>query len=173
MNQDFGFISFPDELTTGSSIMPHKKNPDVFELIRAKCNRIQAVPNELSLLMGNLPSGYHRDMQLTKEILFPAIEELKACLQMTVLMLSNIRITKDILKDEKYKYLFSVEAVNELVNRGIPFREAYKTVGTQILNGRFSFDQSHPLKHTHEGSLGNLCNPEIVAEMNKVLQKFI
>lgn len=173
MNQNFGFISFPDELTTGSSIMPHKKNPDVFELIRAKCNRIQAVPNELSLLMGNLPSGYHRDMQLTKEILFPAIEELKACLQMTVLMLSNIRITKDILKDEKYKYLFSVEAVNELVNRGIPFREAYKTVGTQILNGRFSFDQSHPLKHTHEGSLGNLCNPEIVAEMNKVLQKFI
>ncbi len=173
MNQDFGFISFPDELTTGSSIMPHKKNPDVFELIRAKCNRIQAVPNELSLLMGNLPSGYHRDMQLTKEILFPAIEELKACLQMTVLMLSNIRITKDILKDEKYKYLFSVEAVNELVNRGIPFREAYKTVGTQILNRRFSFDQSHPLKHTHEGSLGNLCNPEIVAEMNKVLQKFI
>ena len=173
MNQDFGFISFPDELTTGSSIMPHKKNPDVFELIRAKCNRIQAVPNELSLLMGNLPSGYHRDMQLTKEILFPAIEELKACLQMTVLMLSNIRITKDILKDEKYKYLFSVEAVNELVNRGIPFREAYKTVGTQILNGRFSFDQSHPLKHTHEGSLGNLCNPEIVAEMNKVLQKFM
>ena len=173
MNQNFGFISFPDELTTGSSIMPHKKNPDVFELIRAKCNRIQSIPNELSLLMGNLPSGYHRDMQLTKEILFPAIEELKACLQMTVLMLSNIRITKDILKDEKYKYLFSVEAVNELVNRGITFREAYKTIGNQIAKGSFSFDHTRPLSHTHEGSLGNLCNPEIVAEMNRVLAKFI
>lgn len=172
MNQNFGFISFPDELTTGSSIMPHKKNPDVFELIRAKCNRIQSIPNELSLLMGNLPSGYHRDMQLTKEILFPAIEELKACLQMTVLMLSNVHITKDILKDEKYKYLFSVEAVNELVNQGISFRDAYKTVGTQIAKGEFTFDHSRPLKHTHEGSLGNLCNPSIVKEMNKVLAKF-
>lgn len=172
MNQNFGFISFPDELTTGSSIMPHKKNPDVFELIRAKCNRIQSIPNELSLLMNNLPSGYHRDMQLTKEILFPAIEELKACLQMTVLMLSNIHVTKDILKDEKYKYLFSVEAVNELVNRGISFRDAYKTVGSQIAKGEFTFDHSQPLKHTHEGSLGNLCNPSIVEEMNKVLAKF-
>ncbi|HVY74450.1 MAG TPA: argininosuccinate lyase, partial [Puia sp.] len=172
MNQNFGFISFPDELTTGSSIMPHKKNPDVFELIRGKCNRIQAVPNELNLLMSNLPSGYHRDMQLTKEILFPAIEELKACLQMAVLMLSNIRITKDILKDEKYKYLFSVEAVNELVNQGVSFREAYKTVGNQIAKGEFSFDLSRPLHHTHEGSLGNLCNPEIVAEMTRVLARF-
>jgi argininosuccinate lyase len=172
MNQNFGFISFPDELTTGSSIMPHKKNPDVFELIRAKCNRIQSIPNELSLLMGNLPSGYHRDMQLTKEILFPAIEELKACLQMAGLMLSNIRITKDILKDEKYKYLFSVEAVNELVNQGVPFREAYKTVGNQISQGNFSFDLTRPLRHTHEGSLGNLCNPEIETEMGRVLQKF-
>ncbi|HEY4154927.1 MAG TPA: argininosuccinate lyase [Puia sp.] len=172
MNQNFGFISFPDELTTGSSIMPHKKNPDVFELIRAKCNRIQSIPNELSLLLVNLPSGYHRDLQLSKEILFPAIEELKACLQMTGYMLSNIRITKDILKNEKYKYLFSVEAVNELVNRGIPFREAYQTVGQQIANGSFSFDGTRPLNHTHEGSLGNLCNPEIVAEMNKVLTKF-
>ena len=172
MNQNFGFISFPDELTTGSSIMPHKKNPDVFELIRAKGNRIQSIPNELSLLLGNLPSGYHRDMQLTKEILFPAIEELKACLQLAGLMLSNIRIKKDILKDEKYKYLFSVEAVNELVNRGIPFREAYKTIGGQIADGSFSFDTGKALNHTHEGSLGNLCNPEIVAEMDKVLAKF-
>jgi argininosuccinate lyase len=172
MNQNFGFISFPDELTTGSSIMPHKKNPDVFELIRAKCNRIQSIPNELSLLMTNLPSGYHRDMQLTKEILFPAIEELKACLQMTGLMLSNIRITKNILKDDKYKYLFSVEAVNELVNQGIPFREAYKTIGNQIAGGNFSFDPTRPLQHTHEGSLGNLCNPEIMAEMDRVLAKF-
>ncbi|HEY4936351.1 MAG TPA: argininosuccinate lyase [Puia sp.] len=172
MNQNFGFISFPDELTTGSSIMPHKKNPDVFELIRARSNRMQSIPNELSLLMNNLPSGYHRDMQLTKEILFPAIEDLKSCIGMTVLMLSHIQIKKDILKDEKYKYLFSVEAVNELVNQGVPFREAYKTIGNQINNGNFSFDQSKPLKHSHEGSLGNLNLREIGTEMEKVLRKF-
>jgi argininosuccinate lyase len=172
MNQNFGFISFPDELTTGSSIMPHKKNPDVFELIRARSNRMQSVPNELSLLMNNLPSGYHRDMQLTKEILFPALEELKSCISMTILMLSHIRIKKNILQDEKYKYLFSVEAVNELVNKGVPFREAYQTVGNQINTGDFSFDQSKPLKHSHEGSLGNLNLLEIGAEMEKVLTKF-
>ncbi len=171
MNQNFGFISFPDELTTGSSIMPHKKNPDVFELIRAKCNRMQSIPNELSLLMNNLPSGYHRDMQLTKEILFPAIEDLKSCITMTVLMISHIRIKKDILKDEKYKYLFSVEAVNELVNRGVPFREAYQKIGNEIQAGTFSFDQSRPLKHTHEGSIGNLNLPEIEAAMTKALNK--
>jgi argininosuccinate lyase len=171
MNQNFGFISFPDELTTGSSIMPHKKNPDVFELIRAKCNRIQSIPNELSLLMNNLPSGYHRDMQLTKEILFPAIEDLKSCITMTALMISHIRIKKDILKDEKYKYLFSVEAVNELVNKGVPFREAYQKIGNEIQAGTFSFDQSRPLKHTHEGSLGNLNLPEIEAAMTKALNK--
>ncbi len=173
MNQNFGFISFPDELTTGSSIMPHKKNPDVFELIRAKSNRIQSIPNELSLLMNNLPSGYHRDMQLTKEILFPSIEDLKSCIEMTILMLSHIRIKKDILLDDKYKYLFSVEAVNELVNKGMPFREAYKTIGNQIQSGSFSFDQSKPLKHSHEGSLGNLNLSEIGAEMEKVLAKFL
>jgi argininosuccinate lyase len=172
MNQNFGFISFPDELTTGSSIMPHKKNPDVFELIRAKCNRIQSIPNELSLLMNNLPSGYHRDLQLTKEILFPALEELKSCLNMTGLMLSHIRIRKGILDDEKYKYLFSVEAVNELVNKGTPFREAYKSIGNQINDGNFSFDQTKPLNHTHEGSIGNLNLSEISLEMNKVLAKF-
>jgi argininosuccinate lyase len=172
MNQNFGFISFPDELTTGSSIMPHKKNPDVFELIRARANRIQSIPNELTLLINNLPSGYHRDLQLTKEILFPALEDLKSCLAMMVLMLSHIRIKKDILQDEKYKYLFSVEAVNELVNQGIPFREAYKTIGKQIENGQFSFDQSKPLKHSHEGSLGNLNFSEISAEMTRVLEKF-
>ena len=172
MNQNFGFISFPDELTTGSSIMPHKKNPDVFELVRARCNRIQSIPNELSLLMNNLPSGYHRDMQLTKEILFPAIEDLKSCIGMTGLMLSHIRIKKDILHDEKYKYLFSVEAVNELVNRGVPFREAYKRIGNQIQEGSFSYDQSKPLKHIHEGSLGNLNLAEIRTEMEKVLTKF-
>jgi len=172
MSQNFGFISFPDELTTGSSIMPHKKNPDVFELIRAKCNRIQSVPNELTLLTNNLPSGYHRDMQLTKEILFPALEELKACMDMMSGMLSQVRITKDILKDEKYKYLFSVEAVNELVNGGMPFREAYKTIGARIANGQFSFDQSRPLHHVHEGSLGNLNLPEIEAAMDRVQRKF-
>lgn len=172
INQNFGFISFPTELTTGSSIMPHKKNPDVFELIRAKCNRLQAVPNELSLLLANLPSGYHRDLQLTKEILFPAIEELKACLQMTRLMLENLSVKSNILDDEKYKYLFSVEAVNELVNKGIPFREAYKQVGNQIEKGEFSFDYKKQLIHVHEGSIGNLCNDEIVQVMEGVLKKF-
>jgi argininosuccinate lyase len=172
INQNFGFISFPNELTTGSSIMPHKKNPDVFELIRAKCNRIQSVPNELSLLLANLPSGYHRDLQLTKEILFPAIEELKACLQMTRLMLENLSVKSNILDDEKYKYLFSVEAVNELVNKGIPFREAYKQVGNQIEKGEFSFDYKKQLIHVHEGSIGNLCNREIAGVMERVMEKF-
>ena len=171
MSQNFGFLSFPDELTTGSSIMPHKKNPDVFELIRAKCNRIQSIPNELTLLINNLPSGYHRDMQLTKEILFPAIEELKACLQLMQLMLSNIKVKENILTDEKYKYLFSVEAVNDLVNKGIPFREAYQQVGNAINKGEFEYDLQQ-LHHTHEGSIGNLCSEEITEEMGKVLQKF-
>lgn len=172
LNQNFGFISFPSELTTGSSIMPHKKNPDVFELIRAKCNRIQSIPNELTLLLNNLPSGYHRDLQLTKEILFPAIEELKACLQLSRLMLSNIKIKDNILADEKYKYLFSVEAVNELVNKGISFREAYQQVGNQIEKGEFSFDFAKGLHHIHEGSIGNLFNDEIKKQMKLVLQKF-
>ena len=172
MNQNFGFISFPDHLTTGSSIMPHKKNPDVFELIRAKCNRIQSIPNELTLLINNLPSGYHRDMQLTKEILFPAFAELKACLQMTRLMLAEMRVNDNILADEKYRYLFSVEAVNELVNKGISFREAYRQVGNDINNGNFNFDHTKQLKHTHEGSIGNLYNDQIAEEMDKVLEKF-
>jgi argininosuccinate lyase len=172
INQNFGFISFPPELTTGSSIMPHKKNPDVFELIRAKCNRIQSVPNELTLLINNLPSGYHRDLQLTKEILFPAIEELKACLEMMELMLSRIEVKDGILADAKYKYLFSVEAVNELVNKGVPFREAYQQIGNLIDRGDFHFDYHRHLHHTHEGSIGNLCNRQIVAELQKVLEKF-
>ena len=172
LNQNFDFISFPPELTTGSSIMPHKKNPDVFELIRAKCNRIQSIPNELTLLINNLPSGYHRDLQLTKEILFPAIEELKACLQLTILMLSNIQIKTDILQDEKYKYLFSVEAVNELVNKGISFREAYQQIGNQIEKGEFKFDLTKGLHHTHEGSIGNLMNEKIIEMMNAVMAKF-
>jgi argininosuccinate lyase len=172
INQNFGFISFPPELTTGSSIMPHKKNPDVFELIRAKCNRIQSTPNELTMLINNLPSGYHRDMQLTKEILFPAIEELKSCLDIIQLMLSNISVKDQILDDEKYRYLFSVEAVNELVNKGISFRDAYKEIGNQIDSGNFNFDYKKQLHHTHEGSIGNLCNDKIRAEMEKVKKKY-
>ena len=172
LNQNFGFISFPAELTTGSSIMPHKKNPDVFELIRAKCNRIQSIPNELTLLLNNLPSGYHRDLQLTKEILFPAIEELKSCLQLAMLMLNNIQVKESILADEKYKYLFSVEAVNELVNKGMSFREAYKQIGNNIEQNKFSFDASRPLNHSHEGSIGNLCNIEIQKSMQSVMERF-
>ena len=172
LSQNFGFISFPSELTTGSSIMPHKKNPDVFELVRAHCKRIQAIPNELTILLNNLPSGYHRDLQLTKEILFPAFSQLRSCLLMTGMMISNISINENILNDEKYRYLFSVEAVNELVNKGIPFREAYKTIGDQIEKGEFRYDFSKGLNHTHEGSIGNLKNDAIIEEMNKVLQKF-
>lgn len=168
VNQNFSFISFPDELTTGSSIMPHKKNPDVFELIRGKCNRIQSTPNELTLLINNLPSGYHREMQLTKEIIFPAIETLKSCLQMMQLMLKEISVNQDILKDKKYAYLFSVEKVNELVNAGLSFRDAYVKVGNMINEGSFQFDQEKELKHTHEGSIGNLCNDEIIREMRSV-----
>ena len=172
MNQNFGFISFPAELTTGSSIMPHKKNPDVFELIRAHCNRIQSIPNELALLLNNLPSGYHRDLQLTKEILFPALVQIKACLEMTALMLNHIKVQDNILDDEKYKYLFSVEAVNELVNKGMPFREAYQLVGNQIEQGKFKFDYTRQLHHTHTGSLGNLANAQIKEEMQKVISRF-
>lgn len=172
LNQNFGFISFPAELTTGSSIMPHKKNPDVFELIRAKCNRIQSLPNELTLLLTNLPSGYHRDLQLTKEILFPAITEIKSCFQLAILMLANIEVKDDILKDEKYRYLFSVEAVNELVNQGLPFRDAYREVGNQIEKGNFKFDLDKGLKHTHEGSIGNLSNKGIRELMRQVSKKF-
>lgn len=172
LNQNFGFISFPAAYTTGSSIMPHKKNPDVFELIRGHCNRIQALPNELNLLQANLPSGYHRDLQLTKEILFPALKQLKACLQLGALMLKNLEVKDHILDDEKYLYLFSVEAVNELVNQGIPFREAYQRVGNQIEQGSFSYPSARSLRHTHEGSLGNLCNDEIRRMMNAVLAQF-
>ena len=138
LNQNFGFITFPAELTTGSSIMPHKKNPDVFELIRSHCNRIKALPNEIMLMTTNLPSGYHRDLQLLKEHLFPAFKTLKDCIEMAGLMLSNIEIKKDILADEKYKYLFSVEEVNKLVMQGMPFRDAYKKVGIDIEAGNFN-----------------------------------
>ncbi|HRI59597.1 MAG TPA: argininosuccinate lyase [Saprospiraceae bacterium] len=171
LNQNFGFISFPPELTTGSSIMPHKKNPDVFELIRARCNRISATPNELALLMTNLPSGYHRDLQLTKEILFPAIESLKSCFRMMSYALPQIKVNEEILQDDKYQFLFSVDAVNQLVKAGLPFREAYREVGNRIEAGTFAFDKNDALQHTHEGSIGNLCNEEIRKEMNKVMNK--
>ncbi|SMC68961.1 argininosuccinate lyase [Pedobacter africanus] len=170
INQNFGFISFPDELTTGSSIMPHKKNPDVFELIRSRCNKIQALPNEIAMMVTNLPSGYHRDLQLLKENLFPAMVSLNECLQMATYMLQNISVKADILKDKKYDYLFSVEVVNELALKGVPFREAYKQVGESIENG--SFKPLTELNHTHEGSIGNLCNVEIEEMMTEVLAQF-
>jgi argininosuccinate lyase len=170
LNQNFGFISFPAELTTGSSIMPHKKNPDVFELIRSHCNRIKALPNEITMMTTNLPSGYHRDLQLLKEHLFPAFKTLKDCIEMAGLMLNNIEIKKDILADEKYKYLFSVEEVNKLVNSGMPFRDAYKKVGMDIEGGNFKYNTS--VHHTHEGSIGNLCTEEIKSQMQKILVSF-
>lgn len=170
INQNFGFISFPDELTTGSSIMPHKKNPDVFELIRSRCNKIQALPNEIAMMTTNLPSGYHRDLQLLKENVFPAITSLNECLEMTTFMLQNISIKDGILNDKKYDYLFSVDVVNELALSGIPFREAYKIVGQSIENG--TFEPNKKLRHTHEGSIGNLCNTEIEEMMHNVLAQF-
>jgi argininosuccinate lyase len=170
LNQNFAFISFPDELTTGSSIMPHKKNPDVFELIRAKCNSLQALPNELAMLTTNLPSGYHRDLQLIKEKLFPAITTLKNCLAMTQLMISAINVKKNILEDEKYKFLFSVEEVNKLVLAGVPFRDAYKNIGLAIEQGKFSY--STKINHTHEGSMGNLMNANIRSNFNQIVNRF-
>ena len=170
LNQNFAFITFPDELTTGSSIMPHKKNPDVFELIRSHCNRIQALPNEIMLMTANLPSGYHRDLQLLKEHIIPALENLNHCLQMAGLMLSNIEVKKELLNDEKYKFLFSVEEVNKLVLQGVPFRDAYKKVGMDIENGNFTYTTA--VNHTHEGSIGNLCNLQIQQAMQNIIQKF-
>ncbi|MEO8720087.1 MAG: argininosuccinate lyase, partial [Ginsengibacter sp.] len=170
LNQNFGFINFPDELTTGSSIMPHKKNPDVFELVRAHCNRIQALPNEISLMLANLPSGYHRDLQLLKESLFPAIKNLKDCIRMAILMFENISIKKDILEDEKYKFLFTVEEMNKLVLQGIPLRDAYKKIGSDVENKTFKTDKK--MHHTHEGSIGNLQNNEVSQMMGKVIHRF-
>jgi len=165
MSQNFGFVSFPDELTTGSSIMPHKKNPDVFELIRGKCNKIQALPFELTMISNNLPSGYHRDLQLLKEGLLPAIQTLKSCLEMFTYSLQNIQVNKDILEDSKYDYLFSVEEVNELVQKGTPFRDAYKIVGENIVKGEFKPNKN--INHIHIGSVGNLALKEIVVKMEK------
>jgi argininosuccinate lyase len=170
LNQNFAFISFPDELTTGSSIMPHKKNPDVFELIRSHCNRIQALPNEIMLMTTNLPSGYQRDLQLLKEHIIPAFDNLRACVQMAGLMLNNIQVNKNLLEDEKYRYLFSVEEVNKLVLKGMNFRDAYKKIGLEIEAGNFTYTPT--TAHTHEGSIGNLCNKEIKRMMDNIVQKY-
>src|SRR5699024_6085673 len=159
MSQNFGFLTFPDELTTGSSIMPHKKNPDVFELVRAKCNSIQNLPNELTLITNNLPVGYHRDFQLLKETLFPAVSTLKSCLNISAFMFERVEIIQDTIQDEKYDYLFSVESVNSKVRKGVPFREAYQRVGSAMEDGTFQPEKE--ASHTHEGSIGNLCNEEI------------
>ena len=169
-SQNFAFVTLPDELTTGSSIMPHKKNPDVAELLRGRTNRLKALPYELTLLMGNLPSGYHREMQLTKEILFPALEEISDCIDITHFMLENISINPDILLDGRYRYLFSVERVNALVLQGVPFREAYQQVGKEIADG--TYQPNTQVNHTHEGSIGNLCSTQIISEMQKVLDGF-
>ncbi len=170
MGQNHGFISFPDEYTTGSSIMPHKKNPDVFELIRARCNKLKALPNEITLITSNLPSGYHRDLQMIKEGIVPAFQNLKDCLYMTGFMLEHIKINEHILEDEKYQYLFSVEVVNQLVLDGMPFRDAYVEVGRRIENGEFKPDKN--IRHTHEGSIGNLCNDQITERMKLVAAGF-
>ena len=170
MCQNYGFVSFPDNLTTGSSIMPHKKNPDVFEIMRGKCNRLQAVPNEISLLTANLPLGYHRDLQLLKDIIFPATTTLCQCLDMCDFMLEHIIVKQNILDDERYNYLFTVEDVNRLALSGVPFRDAYKEVGMAVQRGEYVPTRS--VEHTHEGSIGNLCNDKIAEKMNKVLEKF-
>ncbi|MEM1406767.1 MAG: argininosuccinate lyase [Bacteroidota bacterium] len=167
MSQNFGFISFPDQLTTGSSIMPHKKNPDVFELVRAKCNKIQALPSEFMAITNNLPSGYHRDFQLLKESLLPAIESLKSCLTVSEYALSQLIVKEEVINDTKYDYLFSVEVVNELVTQGMSFRDAYKRVSGDIANG--AYNPQKTVKHTHMGSIGNLGNEEIVEKMESAL----
>lgn len=171
MNQHFAFIGFPDDLTTGSSIMPHKKNPDVFELIRAKTNQIQAVPTAVSMILTNTTTGYHRDLQLLKEEIFPALESLKSCINMSTFMLKSIKVKQDILSDPFYKHLFSVEVVNELVLNGTPFRDAYKQIGIDIESGNFAPDQSS-LHHTHEGSIGNLNLKEINLKMDNSVKQF-
>ncbi|MEM1134458.1 MAG: argininosuccinate lyase [Bacteroidota bacterium] len=170
MNQNFGFLTFPDHLTTGSSIMPHKKNPDVFELLRARSNKIQAIATEISMVTGNLPSGYHRDFQIMKESFFDGLQDIKTCLEITEYMLQHIIIKESVLEDKRYRFLFSVEAVNKLVLEGMSFREAYKKVGQSIEDS--SYEEANAVSHTHEGSIGNLCNEQIEAKMERVLQGF-
>lgn len=170
MSQNFSFISLPDELTTGSSIMPHKKNPDVFELIRAKCNKLQALPQQIMMITSNLPSGYFRDLQITKEVFIPAFDELISCLELTTFAIENMTVKKDLMKNPLYKLAFSVEEVNARVLAGVPFREAYKQVGQEIEKG--NFEVPGQLHHTHEGSLGNLCNTEIRQKMDHIMAQF-
>ena len=169
-SQNFGFIKLHDAFTTGSSIMPHKKNPDVFELTRAKCNKIQAVPEQIMLIMNNLPSGYFRDLQIIKEVFLPTFDELKDCLRMVTLMLEHITVNEHILDDTRYDLMFSVEEVNRLATNGMPFRDAYKKVGLDIEAGKFTPTKS--VAHTHEGSIGNLCNDRICALMDDVVKSF-
>ena len=170
-SQNYGFIRFPDAFTTGSSIMPHKKNPDVFEIMRGRCNRLMNTSNEVSLLISNLPHGYHRDLQLLKDITFPALSELKECLRMADFMLQHIIVNKNILDDERYNYLFTVEDVNRLALSGVPFRDAYKQVGMQVQQGTYKPTKS--VRHTHEGSIGNLCNDKIREKMQNILKDFV
>jgi len=170
LSQNFAFVSYPDTLTTGSSIMPHKKNPDVWEIMRGRCNRLQALPNDVAMMTVNLPSGYHRELQLLKELLFPAFTDIKQCLDMAAFMLKHIEVKQDILSDSKYAYLFSVDEVNKLVLSGVPFRDAYKQVGLAIEQG--NFDPEKKVNHTHEGSIGNLGNDKITEAMNKLLKSF-
>jgi argininosuccinate lyase len=169
-SQNFGFLLLPDEMTTGSSIMPHKKNPDVAELLRAKCNRLKALPAEVTMVLSNLPSGYHRDMQLLKEILMPAFEEILECLDISVFMLTHLKVKENLLSDDKYDLLFSVERVNELVMQGVPFRDAYKQVGAEIASG--SYHASRDLKHSHTGSMGNLQLDSLKSRLDEELSTF-
>jgi len=169
-SQNFGFIQLPDAFTTGSSIMPHKKNPDVFELIRSKCNKLQSLPQQITLISNNLPSGYFRDYQIIKELFLPSFSELSQCLIMTTLMMKNITVNQSILKDPKYSVIFSVEEINSLVSKGVPFRDAYKKVAQSIENGAFLPDNK--IYHTHEGSIGNLCNDKIAEYKQQIISKF-
>lgn len=169
-SQNFNFIKLPDECTTGSSIMPHKKNPDVFELTRARCNKIQSLPQQIMMIANNLPSGYFRDLQIIKEIFLPAFEELKECIRMTTYIITEMKVNEHILDDDKYLYIFSVEEVNRLVQEGTPFRDAYKEVGLNIEKGDFTHNKQ--VRHTHEGSIGNLCNENLQLMMQKVMDGF-
>lgn len=169
-SQNFGFIKLPKTMTTGSSIMPHKKNPDVFELIRAHCNKLQGVANTIRLIQTNLPSGYFRDMQIIKEVYIPSFAEIQDCLDITIYAIENMEVTRDLMNDEKYKLAFSVEEVNRLAASGVPFRDAYKQVGMAIERGEF--DYHGQLNHTHEGSIGNLCNDKIRAKMERIVADF-
>ncbi len=170
MSQNFNFVTLPEELTTGSSIMPHKKNPDVFELIRGHCNKIQAIPYQITLISNNLPSGYFRDLQVMKEVFLPAFGELESCLDITRYAIEHIRVNPDILSDKKYDHLFTVEAVNQLVLKGMPFRDAYHEIGRQVTEGEFV--PVKKVEHTHEGSIGNLCLEEIRSKKDQIMAEF-